>query len=175
MKKTAKKFLVKIGRGYQITIPKEIVKALKLKVGDLLEATLDKKKHYMILTPIKRPQLVKEIAPGITVDKKVAFGKPVIKGTRIPAELIIGQLLGGMTKEEIMKKYDLTKEHIEAAVAFGLKKTKLSHGKAAELLNIDRWDLVDFMAKYQIPAFPLTKAQLDTELRHLRRRRSQKS
>ena len=53
MKKTTKKLSVKIGRGYQITIPKEIIKALKLKVGDLLEATLDKKKRYFILTPVK--------------------------------------------------------------------------------------------------------------------------
>jgi len=28
-----------------------------------------------------------EIAPGIVVDEKVCFGKPVIKGTRVPLSL----------------------------------------------------------------------------------------
>ncbi len=42
-----------------------------------------------------------EIAPRITVDERVAFGKPVIKGTRIPVELVIGQLAGGMTYETV--------------------------------------------------------------------------
>jgi len=31
-----------------------------------------------------------DIAPRITIDKKVRFGKPVIKGTRVPVDLIIG-------------------------------------------------------------------------------------
>ena len=40
---------------------------------------------------------MKELSPGITVDEKVHHGKPVIKGTRVPAELVIGHLAGGMT------------------------------------------------------------------------------
>ena len=38
-----------------------------------------------------------EIAHRITVDEKVRFGKPVIKETRVPIDLIIGKLAGGMT------------------------------------------------------------------------------
>ena len=38
-----------------------------------------------------------EIAPRITVDEKIRFGKPVIKGTRVPIDLILGKLAGGMT------------------------------------------------------------------------------
>jgi len=62
-----------------------------------------------------------EIAPRITVDEKVAFGKPVIKGTRVPVELVIGQLAGGMTYEEVMRQYDLTKEDILAALDYAAK------------------------------------------------------
>lgn len=62
-----------------------------------------------------------EIAPRITVDEKIAFGKPVIKGTRIPVELVIGQLAGGMTYEEVMKQYDLSKEDILAALDYAAK------------------------------------------------------
>ncbi len=39
--------------------------------------------------------MVVEIAPRITVDKDVRFGKPVIKGTCVPVDLILGKLAGG--------------------------------------------------------------------------------
>jgi AbrB family looped-hinge helix DNA binding protein len=52
MKRTTKKFLVTIGCGHQITIPKEIREALKLKVGDHLEAILYS--FCMELWPLRR-------------------------------------------------------------------------------------------------------------------------
>lgn len=62
-----------------------------------------------------------EIAPRITVDEKVRFGKPVIKGTRVPVDLILGKLAGGMTYEEVMVEYDLTREDILAALKYAAK------------------------------------------------------
>ena len=55
---------------------------------------------------------IMEIAPRISVDEKVRFGKPVITGTRIPIDLIIGKLAGGMTYKEVMKEYEITHEDI---------------------------------------------------------------
>ena len=62
-----------------------------------------------------------EIAPRITVDEKVRFGKPVVKGTRVPVDLILGKLAGGMTYEEVMVEYDLTREDILAALNYAAK------------------------------------------------------
>lgn len=62
-----------------------------------------------------------EIAPRIEVDEKVRFGKPVIKGTRVPVDLILGKLAGGMTYEEVMTEYDLTKEDVLAALMYASK------------------------------------------------------
>jgi len=62
-----------------------------------------------------------EIAPRIVIDEKVRFGKPVIKGTRVPVDLIIGKLAGGMTYEEVMSEYDLTREDILAALDYAAK------------------------------------------------------
>ena len=62
-----------------------------------------------------------DIAPRITIDEKVRFGKPVIKGTRVPVDLIIGKLAGGMTYEEVMSEYDLTREDILAALDYAAK------------------------------------------------------
>ncbi len=62
-----------------------------------------------------------EIAPRITADENVRFGKPVIKGTRVPVDLILGKLAGGMTYEEIMTEYDLTRDDILAALDYAAK------------------------------------------------------
>jgi uncharacterized protein (DUF433 family) len=59
-----------------------------------------------------------EIAPGITVDEQVRFGKPVIKGTRVPVDLVLGKLAGGMTYEEVMAEYELTRADILAALRY---------------------------------------------------------
>jgi uncharacterized protein (DUF433 family) len=52
---------------------------------------------------------MKEIIPRIVIDPKIRFGKPVIKGTRVPVDLILGKIAGGMTIEEaqIVKKESL--------------------------------------------------------------------
>lgn len=59
-----------------------------------------------------------EIVPGITADPEVAFGKPVIAGTRVPAALILGQLGAGVTESEICSEYDLTPEQLRAALRY---------------------------------------------------------
>lgn len=71
-----------------------------------------------------------EIAPRITIDEKIRFGKPVIKGTRLPVDLIIGKLAGGMTYEEVMTEYDLTKEDILAALDYAAKQLSNEEVKA---------------------------------------------
>ena len=70
---------------------------------------------------MKNPSGYDKISQRITADEKVRFGKPVIKGTRVPIDLIIGKLAGGMTYEEVMIEYDLTKEDILAALDYAAK------------------------------------------------------
>ena len=59
-----------------------------------------------------------EIAPRIAVDETVAFGKPVIAGTRIPVDLVVGKLAGGMTYAEVATEYGLKEEDILAVLAY---------------------------------------------------------
>ena len=55
----------------------------------------------------------------ITVDPKIMFGKPVIKGTRVPVELVLRKIAAGMTEQQIREHHPhLTVEDIRAAVAF---------------------------------------------------------
>jgi uncharacterized protein (DUF433 family) len=59
-----------------------------------------------------------ELAPRITVDPKVSFGKPVIEGTRVPVEIVVGKLGGGMSVDEVMQEYDLAREDVLAALTY---------------------------------------------------------
>ncbi len=54
----------------------------------------------------------------IVVDEKVRFGKPIIKGTRITVDEVLGALAGGMTFGEIEKEYGVTKDGILAALKY---------------------------------------------------------
>ena len=57
-----------------------------------------------------------EIAPRIVVDPSVRFGKPVLKGTLVAVDLVIGKLAGGMTDDAVIEEYEITLEDIEAAL-----------------------------------------------------------
>jgi uncharacterized protein (DUF433 family) len=54
----------------------------------------------------------------IVINPDIQHGKPVIRGTRVPVTRIIGGLAGGMTREEIIREYEVTKEDILAALSY---------------------------------------------------------
>lgn len=55
----------------------------------------------------------------IEVNPKVMLGKPVVRGTRIPVELILRKLSEGATEEELLDAYPrLAREDIRAAIAY---------------------------------------------------------
>jgi uncharacterized protein (DUF433 family) len=57
--------------------------------------------------------------PRIALDPDVMVGKPVIRGTRITVELIIGLLAQGWTEQEILAAYPhLTRDDILACLAY---------------------------------------------------------
>ena len=62
-----------------------------------------------------------EIAPMISVDEHVRFGKPVITGTRVPIDVVLGKLAGGITYEEIMAEYDISRGAILAVLDYAAK------------------------------------------------------
>ena len=62
-----------------------------------------------------------EIFPHIEVRPDVRFGKPVMKGTRVPVDLVVGKIAGGMTVEEVMTEYGLTREQVLGALQYAAK------------------------------------------------------
>lgn len=55
----------------------------------------------------------------ITIDPRMMTGKPVIRGTRIPVELIVRMLAQGIPQLEILQEYPrLEADDIRAALAY---------------------------------------------------------
>src|SRR5437899_11298871 len=77
----------------------------------------------------------------------------------VPEELV--QLLG--SPEAVAAKAK------EALVLDLLRQAEISQGKAARLLGITRWDILDLMALHQIPSGPETVEELRREIEFARR------
>lgn len=60
---------------------------------------------------------------------------------------------------------DVINKGKEAIVLELLRMGKISQGKASELLEINRYDLFDLMAKYKIPVINMTPEELERELK----------
>jgi uncharacterized protein (DUF433 family) len=61
----------------------------------------------------------------ISIDPRVCFGKPCIKGTRIWVSLILDFLADGQTEDQILAAYpQLQAEDIRAALAYAAEVTR---------------------------------------------------
>jgi uncharacterized protein (DUF433 family) len=57
--------------------------------------------------------------PRITLDPAVLVGKPIIRGTRISVELVLGLLADGWSEAEILDSYPhVTRADIQACLAY---------------------------------------------------------
>jgi uncharacterized protein (DUF433 family) len=64
----------------------------------------------------------------IIIDPEILVGKPVIKGTRLAVEFIVGLLAEGWSEQDILDNYPgLTSEDIKACL-----------GYASEVLQLER-------------------------------------
>ena len=57
----------------------------------------------------------------IIIDPEVRHGKRIIKGTRVPVDIILGSLASGMELKEVASEYEVKREDILAAVEYATK------------------------------------------------------
>lgn len=63
----------------------------------------------------------------IEIDSAVMLGKPVIRGTRVPVELILRRLSEGASEDDLLVSYPhLEREDIRAALAFAASEIGLT-------------------------------------------------
>jgi len=53
----------------------------------------------------------------VIINDKIRFGKPIIAGTRITVEEVLGALAGGMSYKEIEEEYGVTEEDIKICIS----------------------------------------------------------
>jgi uncharacterized protein (DUF433 family) len=81
-----------------------------------IKAILSNRDAYMQGTPMKKEDWIQRIS----IDPKICFGKPCIKGHRIWVSLILDFLANGMTIAEILDDYPgLEEADIYACLAYG--------------------------------------------------------
>lgn len=77
------------------------------------------------------------ITDRIEINPKVMLGKPVIRGTRIPVELILRKLSEGMNEAGLLEAYPrLTRQDIHAAIRYAAD--TLSHEETVLLPSSKR-------------------------------------
>lgn len=54
----------------------------------------------------------------ITIDPAIQHGKPVVRGTRVPVDIVVGSLAGGMTYSEVQSEYGVTLADIQACLTY---------------------------------------------------------
>ena len=63
--------------------------------------------------------MTKEIAERITTNPEIMVGKPVIKGTRMPVDLVLAKLAANPDLDEFFLDYpELTVDDVKAALAY---------------------------------------------------------
>lgn len=63
-----------------------------------------------------------ELTLGITVDPSVRFGKPVIKGTRVPADTVVARVASGMSIKEVAEEYGITEKDVYNALNYAARR-----------------------------------------------------
>ncbi|MGB7002375.1 MAG: DUF433 domain-containing protein [Halobacteriota archaeon] len=62
--------------------------------------------------------MAEKIKARIVIDDKIRHGKPIIKGTRITVDEVLGALIGGMNYGEIESEYGIEREDILAVIGY---------------------------------------------------------
>jgi uncharacterized protein (DUF433 family) len=81
-------------------------------------------------------QGIRRIAPGIVQDPSINSGRPIIEGTRVFVDRIIGHLESDMSIEEICQEYDLTLGQVEAVKQLSPEQVQYIKGYADALENV---------------------------------------
>jgi uncharacterized protein (DUF433 family) len=59
-----------------------------------------------------------KLGERIVADPEILGGKPLVAGTRVTVEFILGQLGRGQSQDEVSKQHGLSREDVLAAIRF---------------------------------------------------------
>ncbi|MEA1964041.1 MAG: DUF433 domain-containing protein [Candidatus Aerophobetes bacterium] len=77
-----------------------------------------------------------DLLERIEINPKVMLGKPVIRGTRIPVEIILKKLSQNISVEEILQDYPrLTRKDIQAALKYAAESVSAEEVHLLKIVN----------------------------------------
>ena len=81
-------------------------------------------------------QGIRRISAGIVQDPGINSGRPIIEGTRVFVDRIIGHLENGMSIADICQEYDLTPGQVKAVQQLSPEQVQYIKGYADALDNV---------------------------------------
>lgn len=81
-------------------------------------------------------QGIRRISTGIVQDPAINSGRPIIEGTRVFVDRIIGHLENGMSIADICQEYDLTPGQVKAVQQLSPEQVQYIKGYADALDNV---------------------------------------
>lgn len=67
----------------------------------------------------------------ITINPEICHGKPVVRGLRYPVEMLLDQLSGGMSQQDLLDDYpDLESADISAVLSFAAHTSRVQRIEA---------------------------------------------
>ena len=81
-------------------------------------------------------QGIRRIAAGIVQNPAINSGRPIIEGTRVFVDRVLGHLENGMPIVEICQEYDLTLEQVKAVQRLSPEQVQYVKGYADALENV---------------------------------------
>jgi uncharacterized protein (DUF433 family) len=81
-------------------------------------------------------QGIRKISAGIVQDPAINSGRPIIEGTRVFVDLIIGHLESGMSILELCQEYELTPAQVKTVKQLSPEQIQYVKGYADALENV---------------------------------------
>jgi len=63
-----------------------------------------------------------QLAIGIVIDPSIRSGRPVIRGTRVPAEIVVGRVAAGMSVQAVAQEYEITEKDVYNALRYAAQR-----------------------------------------------------
>lgn len=82
-------------------------------------------------------QGIRKISAGIVQDPIINSGRPIIEGTRVFVDRIIGHLESGMSISELCQEYELTPGQVKAVKQLSPEQIQYVKGYADRVYHLD--------------------------------------
>jgi uncharacterized protein (DUF433 family) len=67
-------------------------------------------------------QKIVQLFTGVVIDPSIRSGHPVIRGTRVPVDVVVGRVAAGMAIPAIADEYGITEQDVYNALGYAAQR-----------------------------------------------------